>query len=91
MVDAVEKVRGIPRTRNNRQWWSVCLERALYNPLSTSAVKMPTDFAIAPVGFALPTLWRAPPFVVVAVDGLGGIALAHGMSSDGATLHGVVR
>ena len=67
------------------------LGAALYNPLSTSAVKMPTDFAIAPVGFALPTLWRAPPFVVVAVDGLGGIALAHGMSSDGAALHGVVR
>ena len=56
------------------------LGAALYNPLSTSAVKMPTDFAIAPVGFALPTLWRAPPFVVVAVGALGSIALAHGLS-----------
>ena len=56
------------------------LGAALYNPLWTSSVKMPADFAIAPVGFGLLTVWRAPPLVVVAVGALGGIALAHGMS-----------
>jgi len=56
------------------------LGAALYNPLWTSSVKMPADFAIAPVGFGLLTVWRAPPLVVVAVVALGGIALAHGMS-----------
>jgi chromate transporter len=56
------------------------LGAALYNPVWTSSVKMPADFAIALVGFVLLTAWRAPPLVVVAVGAVGGVALAHSMS-----------
>jgi chromate transporter len=48
---------------------------ALYNPVWTSSVKTSADFGIALVGFALLTVWRAPPLVVVVVSALGGIAL----------------
>jgi chromate transporter len=52
------------------------LGAALYNPVWTSSVKTPADFAVALVGFVLLTAWRAPPFVVVLVSALGGMALA---------------
>ncbi len=52
------------------------LGAALYNPVWTSSVKTPGDFAIALVGFVLLTVWRAPPLVVVIVSALGGIGLA---------------
>lgn len=51
------------------------LGAALYNPVWTSSVKTPADFGIALVGFALLTVWRAPPLVVVVISALGGIAL----------------
>jgi chromate transporter len=52
------------------------LGAALYNPIWTSAVKAPGDFAIALVGFVLLTVWRAPPLLVVVISAAGGIALA---------------
>ena len=52
------------------------LGAALYNPVWTSSVKAPGDFAVALVGFVLLTAWRAPPLVVVLVSACGGIALA---------------
>jgi chromate transporter len=52
------------------------LGAALYNPVWTSAVKTPRDFALALVGFVLLTVWQAPPLVVVALGALGGIGLA---------------
>jgi chromate transporter len=52
------------------------LGAALYNPVWTSAVKVPGDFGIALVGFVLLTVWRAPPLLVVIISALGGIALA---------------
>jgi chromate transporter len=52
------------------------LGAALYNPVWTSAVKTPGDFALALVGFGLLTVWHAPPLIVVAVSALGGIGLA---------------
>src|SRR6516162_5845842 len=52
------------------------LGAGLYNPLWTSSVKTPGDFAIALVGFVLLVAWRAPPLVVVIVSAIGGIALA---------------
>jgi chromate transporter len=52
------------------------LGAALYNPVWTSAVKSPGDFALALVGFVLLTVWQAPPLVVVAIGALGGIGLA---------------
>ncbi len=52
------------------------LGAALYNPVWTTSVKSPADFAVALVGFVLLVAWRAPPLLVVMVSALGGIALA---------------
>ena len=52
------------------------LGAALYNPVWTSSVKTSGDFAIALVGFVLLTVWRAPPFLVVIISAIGGVALA---------------
>jgi chromate transporter len=52
------------------------LGAALYNPVWTSSVKVPSDFGIALVGFVLLTVWRTPPLAVVVIGALGGIALA---------------
>jgi chromate transporter len=56
------------------------LGAALYNPIWTSSVKAPGDFAIALVGFVLLTVWRAPPLVVVGISALGGVGLAQATS-----------
>jgi chromate transporter len=52
------------------------LGAALYNPVWTSSVQTPGDFAVALVGFVLLTAWRAPPLVVVIVSAIGGVLLA---------------
>jgi chromate transporter len=54
------------------------LGAALYNPLWTSAVSGPGDFAVALVCFVLLTVWRVPPLAVVILAALGGVALAFG-------------
>ena len=41
------------------------LGAALYNPVWTSAVLTPRDFALALMGFLLLTVWKLPPWVVV--------------------------
>jgi len=51
------------------------LASALYNPVWTSAVKGPSDFAIAAAGFAALVVWRAAPLIVVVVTAAAGIAL----------------
>ena len=53
------------------------LGAALYNPIWTSSVSTPADFGIVVVGFALLTVWRAPPLLAVMVSALAGMALAH--------------
>jgi chromate transporter len=52
------------------------LGAALYNPVWTSSVRTPSDFAIALVGFVLLIAWRAPPLVVVAFSAIAGISAA---------------
>jgi chromate transporter len=52
------------------------LGAALYNPVWTSAVQSPADFAIAATGFILLTVWRAPPLLAVILSALAGVALA---------------
>jgi chromate transporter len=52
------------------------LGAALYNPVWTSTVQTPADFAIALVGFVLLIVWRAPPLVVVAFSAIAGIGAA---------------
>lgn len=51
------------------------LGAALYSPLFTSAITDLRDFALALAAFVLLTLWKAPPWAVVIVAGLGGVAL----------------
>ena len=41
------------------------LGAALYNPVGTSAVLTPREFALALTGFLLLTVWKMPPWVVV--------------------------
>jgi chromate transporter len=52
------------------------LGAALYNPVWTSAVQNPADFAIAVTGFVLLIAWRAPPLLVVALSALAGAGLS---------------
>ena len=52
------------------------LGAALYNPVWTSAVQNPADFAVAVTGFVLLVVWRAPPLLVVLLSAAAGIALA---------------
>jgi chromate transporter len=51
------------------------LGAALYDPLWTSAILSPTDFALALAGFVLLTVWKTPPWVVVGLTAVGGIGL----------------
>ena len=55
------------------------LASALYNPVWTSAVRGPTDFAIAAAGFVALIVWRAPPLLVVVAI----VAAAVGLSLAG--------
>jgi chromate transporter len=49
---------------------------ALYDPVWTSAVRVPRDFALALIAFCLLTVWRAAPWIVVLVSAAGGATLA---------------
>jgi len=51
------------------------LGAALYDPVWTSAVLNPRDFALALVAFVLLTLWRTPPWVIVVLMAASGAAL----------------
>jgi chromate transporter len=51
------------------------LASALYNPVWTSAVRGPTDFAIAAAGFAALVAWRVSPLLVVVLTAAAGVAL----------------
>jgi chromate transporter len=51
------------------------LGAALYTPVWTSSVRTPADLGVALIGFALLTVWRAPPLLVVIIGALGGMAL----------------
>jgi chromate transporter len=52
------------------------LGAALYDPVWTSAILGSYDFALALVGFILLTMWKAPPWMVVALTAVGGILLS---------------
>jgi chromate transporter len=49
------------------------LGAALYDPVWTSAITSPYDFALALTGFVLLTVWKAPPWTVVVLLALGGV------------------
>jgi chromate transporter len=44
------------------------LGAALYDPVWASAILTPQDFALALVGFVLLVVWKAPPWIVVALS-----------------------
>ena len=52
------------------------LVAALYDPVWTSAIKGPADFALALVAFGLLMFWRLAPWLVVVLTALGGAAIA---------------
>jgi chromate transporter len=49
---------------------------ALYNPVWLAAIMGPLDFAIALAAFLLLTVWKTPPWLVVALCAVAGEALA---------------
>jgi chromate transporter len=49
---------------------------ALYSPVWTSAILSPADFGLAIAAFTLLVFWRAPPWLVVVLTALGGMATA---------------
>ncbi len=51
------------------------LGAALYNPVWTSAVLSPRDFAVALAGFLLLTVWKLPPWIVVVLLAVAGAML----------------
>ncbi|HET7849694.1 MAG TPA: chromate efflux transporter [Pseudolabrys sp.] len=52
------------------------LGAALYDPVWTTAILAPHDFALALAAFVLLTVWQLPPWIVVAFAAAGGAALA---------------
>jgi len=49
---------------------------ALYNPVWTSGILAPADFALACIAFLLLFMWQVPPWLVVVITALGGAAIA---------------
>lgn len=49
---------------------------ALYQPVWTSAIHTPADFALALLAFGLLASWKWPPWLVVALTALGGEVIA---------------
>ena len=45
---------------------------ALYDPVWTSAILGPRDFALAVICFGMLAVWRVPPWAVVVVAAVGG-------------------
>ena len=64
------------------------LASALYDPVWTSAVLRPADFAIAAAGFAALVVWRAPPLVVVLLTAAAGVALGYRSAGPSGSLPG---
>ncbi len=50
---------------------------ALYNPIWTSSIRTPADFALAAVLFGMLQYWKCPPWLVVIAGALGGTLIAY--------------
>lgn len=48
---------------------------ALYNPLWTTAILKPMDFAVAVILFTMLVFWKLPPWVIVLTGAVGGVLL----------------
>lgn len=75
-----ERLRGIARVRRALMGVNAAvvgiLLAALYDPVWTSAIDGPEDFALGAAAFLLLAFWRTPPWLVVALAALGGAGLA---------------
>ncbi len=75
-----ERLRGVVRVRRALMGVNAAvvglLLAALYDPVWTSAVRAPEDFALAVGAFALLAFWRVPPWAVVALAAGAGALLA---------------
>ena len=75
-----ERLRGIVRVRRALMGVNAAvvglLLAALYDPVWTSAVRAPEDFALAVGAFALLAFWRVPPWAVVVLAAGAGAVLA---------------
>ena len=75
-----ERLRGVVRVRRALMGINAAvvglLLAALYDPVWTSAVRAPEDFALAVAAFALLAFWRVPPWAVVALATAAGALLA---------------
>ena len=75
-----ERLRGVARVRRALMGVNAAvvglLLAALYDPVWTSAIRAPEDFALAVGAFALLAFWRAPPWAVVALAAGAGALLA---------------
>jgi chromate transporter len=49
---------------------------ALYYPVWTSAIRSPSDFALALAAFGLLVFWNIPPWLVVVLSALGAMAVS---------------
>ncbi len=49
---------------------------ALYNPIWTSSIHSPIDFALAAILFSMLAYWKLPPWVVVVTGAMGGLLIS---------------
>ena len=52
------------------------LAAALFDPVWTSSIKEPTDFALAAAAFALLMFWKLPSWLVVILSAVAGVAVS---------------
>ena len=75
-----ERLRGVVHVRRALMGVNAAvvglLLAALYDPVWTSAIRAPEDFALAVAAFALLAFWRVPPWAVVALAAGAGALLA---------------
>ncbi len=75
-----ERLRGLARVRRALMGVNAAvvglLLAALYDPVWTSAVRAPEDFALAVGAFVLLAFWRVPPWAVVALAAGAGALIA---------------
>lgn len=50
---------------------------ALYNPIWTSSIHEPIDFALAAILFSMLVYWKLPPWIIVVTGALGGLLIAY--------------
>ena len=49
---------------------------ALYDPIWTSSIQAPIDFALATILFSMLVFWKLPPWVVVVTGAVGGLVIS---------------